>query len=108
MITLMRLFATCAILLALACSTPAQQPPASAGQPNQAPSDVAARVGDRTITLKELDDREKARQKVTLRLRLERAGLDIAPRSFWIASLICGLCVGLGLAVAAPASVWIR
>jgi len=46
------LFATCAILLALSCSTPAQQPAAT-----QAGSDVAARVGDRTITLKELDDR---------------------------------------------------
>ena len=46
------LFATCAILLALSCSAPAQQPAAS-----QAGPDVAARVGDRTITLKELDDR---------------------------------------------------
>ena len=57
MILLMRtLFATCVILLALACSTPAQQP--AAGQAGSAAgSDVAARVGDRTITLKELDDR---------------------------------------------------
>lgn len=56
MMTVMRLFATCAILLALACSTPAQQraAPAPAGQNG---SDVAARVGDRAITLKELDDR---------------------------------------------------
>lgn len=44
--------ATGAILLALSCSTPAQQQAAG-----QAGSDVAARVGDRTITLKELDDR---------------------------------------------------
>ena len=47
-------FATCAILLALSCSMPAQQPAAG-----QAGSDVAARVGDRTITVKELDDRWK-------------------------------------------------
>lgn len=53
MMLLMRTtFATCAILLALSCSTPAQQPAAG-----QAGADVAARVGDRTITLKELDDR---------------------------------------------------
>jgi protein-disulfide isomerase len=48
----MRLFATCAILLALACSTPAQQ--ASSGQSG---SDVAAQVGGRTVTVKELDDK---------------------------------------------------
>lgn len=52
MMTVMRTFATCAILLALACSTPAQQSPAGQGG-----SEVAARVGDRTITVKELDDR---------------------------------------------------
>ena len=48
----MRTFATCAILLALACSAPAQQTPAG-----QSGSDVAARIGDRAITLKEVDDR---------------------------------------------------
>ena len=54
----MRLFATCAILLALACSTPAQQPtPAQQSSAPAGSADVAARIGDRTITLKELDDR---------------------------------------------------
>jgi protein-disulfide isomerase len=47
----MRVFATCAILLALACSTPAQQASGQSG------SDVAAQVGGRTITVKELDDK---------------------------------------------------
>jgi protein-disulfide isomerase len=56
----MRLFAICAILLALACSTPAQQTTGAAGP--QAGSDVAARIGDRTITLSELDDRWRAEQ----------------------------------------------
>ena len=51
---IMRTFATCAMLVALACSAPAQQP--QAGQ-TASGSDVAARVGDRTITVKELDDR---------------------------------------------------
>jgi len=56
----MRLFATCAILLALACSTPAQQ--ASRAAAPQGASDVAARVGDRAITVKELDDRWRTEQ----------------------------------------------
>jgi tight adherence protein B len=53
-------------------------------------------------TLEELEQREKARTKVTMRLRLERAGLDMTPRSFWIASIGCGLLVGLGIFVSAP------
>lgn len=55
MIAAMRLFATCAILLALACSTPAQQPPAP--QAGGGGTDVAARVGDRAITMSEVDER---------------------------------------------------
>jgi protein-disulfide isomerase len=46
----MRCFATLAILLALACSAPAQQAPTQ-------DSDVAARVGDRAITMKDVDER---------------------------------------------------
>jgi hypothetical protein len=56
----MRLFTTCAILLALACSTPAQQ--ASTWQAPQTGADLAARVGDRAITVKELDDRWRTEQ----------------------------------------------
>jgi protein-disulfide isomerase len=52
MMAVMRLCATCAILLALSCSTPAQQ--ASEGQNG---SDVAAQIGGRTITVKEVDDK---------------------------------------------------
>ncbi|MBI2828030.1 MAG: thioredoxin domain-containing protein [Acidobacteria bacterium] len=54
---LVRLVATCAILLALACSAPAQQ--AAAGQSG---SDIAAQVGDRAITVKEVDDRWRQAQ----------------------------------------------
>ena len=39
-------------------------------------------------TLKELEDRQKTREKVSMRLRLQRAGLEISPRAFWIASLV--------------------
>ena len=54
MIRLMRhLLITVALLLALACSTTAQQPsPAGPGG-----SDSAAKVGDRTITMKEVDEK---------------------------------------------------
>lgn len=57
MMLAMRLFLTCVVLLALACSAPAQQAPAaqSTAAPND--SDVAAQIGDRTITVGELDDR---------------------------------------------------
>ena len=52
MIAVMRhLSIAAALVLALACSAPAQQ--ASSGQSG---ADPAARVGDRTITVKELDD----------------------------------------------------
>jgi protein-disulfide isomerase len=56
MILIMKVFATTtAIVLLLACSAPAQQ----AQQPLR-DSDVAARVGDRSITLKEIDDKWRA------------------------------------------------
>ncbi|MEQ1717442.1 MAG: type II secretion system F family protein [Hyphomicrobium sp.] len=46
-------------------------------------------------SLKEIETRQKAKEKVTLRLRLERAGVEMTPRDYYIASLICGvLCAG--------------
>lgn len=42
-------------------------------------------------TLKEIEDRQKTKEKISLRLRLQRAGLDITPKTFWIASGISGL-----------------
>ena len=42
-------------------------------------------------TLKEIDTRAKAKEKVTLRLQLQRAGLQITPRDFHIASAIAGV-----------------
>ena len=53
-------------------------------------------------TLKDLEERQKRREKVSLRLRLQRAGLDIAPRTFWLASIACGAIVGLGIWAMAP------
>lgn len=42
-------------------------------------------------TLKEIDSRSKAKEKVTLRLQLQRAGLQVTPRDFYIASAISGV-----------------
>lgn len=58
--------------------------------------DVAAnRKKQVTDSLRNIEARQKAKERVTLRMRLERAGLDAEPRSFWIASAISGLvCLG--------------
>lgn len=53
-------------------------------------------------TLKELADRQKSKQKPTLRLRLQRAGLDITPRAYWIACGISGAACGLMMLVVFP------
>lgn len=42
-------------------------------------------------TLKEIETRGKSKEKVTLRLQLQRAGLQISPRDFYIASAISGV-----------------
>jgi tight adherence protein B len=56
-------------------------------------------------TLQDLEDKQKEVKKVTMRQRLQRAGLDIDVRSFWIASAICGLvCCGLALMLAPDAT----
>ncbi len=55
-----------------------------------------------TDTLKDLEERQKASEKVSLRLRLQRAGLDITPKAFWIASALSGFMFGLGCFVSAP------
>jgi tight adherence protein B len=51
-------------------------------------------------TLKDMEDRQKAAEKVSLRLRLERAGLDITPRVYWLASLACGAIFAFGVTMA--------
>jgi len=42
-------------------------------------------------TLKTIEQRQKAQQKVTLRLRLERAGVEMTPRNFYMLSATSGL-----------------
>ncbi len=55
-------------------------------------------------TLKQIEDRQKASEKVSLRLRLARAGLDIKPRTFWLSSIACGLVIALLVVLLLPAS----
>ena len=53
-------------------------------------------------TLKDLEDRQKTREKVSMRLRLERAGLDVSVKSFWIASGVLGVFLLVLLRLAMP------
>jgi tight adherence protein B len=53
-------------------------------------------------TLKELEQKQKQREKVSMRVRLERAGLDITPRNFWIASVLAGATLGAVTYISLP------
>ncbi len=55
-------------------------------------------------SLKGLEKRQKAKEKLSLRLRLQRAGLQITPKTFWIMSGLCGLTLAVVLYVALPPS----
>jgi len=59
-------------------------------------ADVAAsRKKQVADSLCDIDARQKAKERITLRTRLQRAGLDPEPKNFWIASAISGLvCCG--------------
>lgn len=46
-------------------------------------------------TLKDIDDRSKASKKLTLQMRLQRAGLRVSTRQFWTWSAISGLVFAL-------------
>lgn len=63
----------------------------------------AARIANRSVeevtatrrqavadTLKGLEEQQKKRTKMSIRLRLQRAGIDAEPKTFWIASLVLG------------------
>lgn len=55
-------------------------------------------------TLKELEERQRAAEKVTLRLRLQRAGLNITPKVYWLLSVLCGLTATLLVNMTLPPS----
>jgi tight adherence protein B len=55
-------------------------------------------------TLKDLEERQKAAEKVTLRLRLQRAGLHITPKVYWLISVLCGLTLAFIVNMTLPPS----
>lgn len=46
-------------------------------------------------TLKEIEGRNQTKTKITLRAKLQQAGLDVSENSFYIASAICGFVLAL-------------
>jgi protein-disulfide isomerase len=60
MVVMRTIWITPVLVLALACSAPAQQP--QGAQSSGQPSEPAANVGDRVITMKEIDDRWRKAQ----------------------------------------------
>jgi len=66
-------------------------------------ADIAAQRKKQVAdSLKDMESRAKSRERVSLRTRLERAGLDVEPRSFWIASLISGALCALAVMMSMP------
>jgi len=60
-----------------------------------APEVLSARKKQVQDTIKELEARQKSKKKVSLSMRLARAGLDVPVRTFHIASALTGLAIGL-------------
>jgi tight adherence protein B len=53
-------------------------------------------------TLKDIDTRQKSKEKVPLRVRLQQAGLDATPKTFWIASAVLGAACAAGVYLSLP------
>lgn len=53
-------------------------------------------------TLKELEERQAKNKKESLRLKLQRAGLDVSTNAFWLASIGVGFAVAIGSFFAMP------
>jgi tight adherence protein B len=56
-------------------------------------------------SLKEIEIRNKAREKLTIRLQLQRAGWEMPLRTFYLASIVCGAVVGLITYMSMPAGI---
>jgi tight adherence protein B len=53
-------------------------------------------------TLKDLENKQNKKETVSLRTRIERAGLDITPTVFWVASGVTGVVCGVMFFLSAP------
>lgn len=68
-------------------------------------ADIAAnRKKQVADSLKDMENRKKAREKISLRLRIERAGLDIEPRTYWIACAVSAVVSAVVATAFTPAS----
>jgi tight adherence protein B len=65
---------------------------------------AASRKKQVAESIKEMEKRQKAEKKVSLRLKLEQAGLDYEPKHFWMASALSGVVFAIAAAALAPAS----
>jgi tight adherence protein B len=76
-------------------SNKARRQAAAGRQPVDNSANRRKQVAD---TLKDIET-QRATEKITLRLKLERAGLDVTPQTFYIASVISGAVFGLGFLI---------
>ncbi|MGJ3231060.1 MAG: type II secretion system F family protein [Oceanicaulis sp.] len=86
--------------LQAAVGAPAKaQPRRGASGPQDAQASKRKHIAD---SLKEIEDRQKAERKksLTLRARIEQAGLDWSPAKFWIISGVLGAAAAVGTLVA--------
>jgi tight adherence protein B len=65
---------------------------------------AASRKKQVAESLKDIESRQKAKEKLTLRIRLEQAGLEIEPRTYWIASVVSAAVFALTALSFVPAS----
>jgi tight adherence protein B len=52
--------------------------------------------------IKEMEEQQKARSKVSLRQMIQRAGIELDVKTFWIMSVVCGVVLGVLTKVFAP------
>lgn len=65
---------------------------------------AASRKKQIAESLKEMESRSKAKEKISLRLRLERAGLAVEPRMYWIASVVAAIVIVMMVRYMLPGS----
>jgi tight adherence protein B len=70
------------------------------GAANEVPQNRRKQIAE---TIKELEERQKAKEKVTMRLRLQRAGLNITSNAFFIVGSVCGAVIGGAVFLSNPA-----
>lgn len=55
-------------------------------------------------TLKDLEARQKSAEKVDMRVRLQRAGLDVTMKTYWISSVIAGIGTAIVALISFPSA----